>query len=109
MKKTLILISAIALSISVFGAANPDKATTCSKDAVVKDACCGKDAAECTAEQKAACKLDQAACDAKQAACTLKTDAEKAACDTKTDAEKAACVKEAAVKKTSCGGCPLSK
>ncbi len=104
MKKTLLIVSAIALSVSVFAAGNPDKAAACSKDAVVKDACCAQENLDCSAKQ-AACKLDQAACDAKQAACPIK----KAACDLKTDAEKAACVKEAAVKKLSCGGCPLSK
>ena len=97
MKKTLFIVSAIALSVSVFAAGNPDKAAACSKEAVVKEACCATDGAAC-AEKKAACKLDQAACDAKQAACALKT-----------DAEKAACAKEAAAKKISCGGCPLSK
>ena len=97
MKKTLLIVSAIALSVSVFAAGNPDKAAACSKDDVVKEACCAKDGAACDAK-KAACKLDQAACDAKQAACALKT-----------DAEKAACVKEAAEKKVGCGGCPLSK
>ncbi len=101
MKKTLLIVSAIALSVSVFAAGNPDKAAACSKEAVVKEACCATDGA--------ACELDQAACDEKKAACTLKTDAEKAACGVKVEAEKAACVKEAATKKISCGGCPLSK
>jgi len=108
MKKTLLIVSAIALSVSVFASGNPDKAAACSKNAVVKEACCATDGAACDAKQTA-CKLDQAGCDAKQAACTLKTDAEKAACTVKTDAEKAACTKEAAAKKLSSGGCPLSK
>ena len=81
MKKTLVIISAIALSVSVFASGNPDKAAACSKDAAVK-----------------ACATDSAACDAKKAACALKT-----------DADKAACVKEAAAKKACGGGCPLSK
>ena len=97
MKKTLIVISAIALSISVFASGNPDKASTCNKDAVVKEACCMTDGVICPIKQ-ADCKLDQAACEAKQAAC-----------DVKTEAEKAACIKDAAAKNLSCGGCPLSK
>ena len=109
MKKTLLIVSAIALSVSVFASGTPDKAAACSKDAVVKAACCATDGAACDAK-KAACKLDQTACDAKKAACNVKAEAEKVACDVQAEAEKAACeVKEAAEKKVSCGGCPLSK
>jgi len=100
MKKFIVLMSAVALSVSVFGMAKaPEKETACSKDAVVKEACCAKDSATCTEEQKADCKTDPATCDAKKAACSVKTDAEKAACE----------AKESADKKISCGGCPLSK
>ncbi len=102
MKKTLLIISAIALSTFAFAAGNPDKAAACSKEAVVKEACCATDGA--------ACDLDPAACDAKKTACTLKTDAEKAACGVNAEAEKSACgAKKAATKKIRCGGCPLSK
>ncbi len=55
MKKTLLIVSAIALSVSVFAAGNPDKAAACSKDAVVKDAPVKEAAVKKAAEKKVSC------------------------------------------------------
>ncbi len=113
MKKTLLIISAIALGTTALASGNPDKAAACSKKIGTKAACCPADKSACCptdkaacAEKRANCTMDQAECDAKRAAC----DAKRAACTLKTDAEKAACdAKKATTKKLNCGGCPMPK